>query len=147
MKAEGARCVVYGSILNAKAIANWIDLQGQNTTLLAAGEVDAKRLPFMKEREKSLANGNKIFALEDLLGAGAIAYFTKIKESEDCQAAKRLFESAKDRLLEELKETASHGYNETRGRLADTVYYSQLNLYDVIPRLHVVNGALEITAD
>ncbi|EQD64604.1 lipoprotein, partial [mine drainage metagenome] len=40
INAKEGKQVVYGCILNARAVAEWLDESNENTTLLAAGEID-----------------------------------------------------------------------------------------------------------
>ena len=148
INAHGEKPVVFGSILNAKAVAEWIDGLNQSTTLLAAGEVDVKeRQPFLNEKEKGLSKDNEIFALEDFIAAGAIAYFSRMNKSEYCIEAQNWFNGVKDRLLDEILDTASHRYNEARGKGKDTADCTKLNFYKVVPKLHFINNIPEITAD
>ncbi|MDE1855428.1 MAG: 2-phosphosulfolactate phosphatase [Candidatus Micrarchaeota archaeon] len=146
LNARKAKCVIYGSILNAKAIANWIDKIGENTTLIAAGEVGPERLQFITGNELVLSKRNKIFAMEDALAAGAIAHFVKMNKSKECIGVQELFENTKNKLLETLRDTASHRYLESRSRGDDTVLCSKLNLYKVVPKLFFVRGIPEIRA-
>jgi len=148
LNAKGARQAAYGSILNAKAAAEWLDSLRENATLVAAGEVDIEeRKPFLKEREKAKSNGNETFALEDFIAAGAIAYFSQMNKSEYCMEAQSLYAEMKDRLLEGIMDTASHRYNEAKGKGNDTALCSKLNQYNVVPKLHFVDNVPEITSD
>jgi 2-phosphosulfolactate phosphatase len=148
INAKGGKQVVYGCILNAKAVAEWLDKSNENATLLAAGEIDVEqRKQFLREKEMARSKENEIFALEDLLAAGAIAYFSKLNKSKNCMEAQDLFTRAKDNLLDEIIDTTSHRYNEARGKGKDTVDCTQLNLYNVVPKLHFIDGVPEITAD
>ena len=148
INAKGEKQVVYGCILNAKAVAGWIDKLNENVTLLAAGEVDVEeRQPFLQEKERALSKDNEIFALEDFIAAGSIAYFSQMNKSEYCIEAQNTFAKVKDRLLEEIMDTASHRYNEARGKGRDTTDCVQLNLYKVVPKLHFINNIPEITTD
>ncbi len=144
--AKDGKRVIYGSVLNAKAVAIWIDKIDEDTTLVVAGEVDPSRRLLMKEKEQTLAKGNEIFAMEDLLGAGAISYYSKMKKSDGCAKAEELFKNAKENLIHELKNTASHRYNESRGKGEDTTYYGKLNQFNVVPTLYFVKGIPEIRA-
>jgi 2-phosphosulfolactate phosphatase len=146
--AKGEKQVVYGSILNAKAVAEWVDNLNENTTLLAAGEVDVEgREQFLDKQEKIKTKENKIFAFEDFIAAGAIAYFSKMNKSEYCIEAQNLYVEVKDRLLDRIIDTTSHRYNEAKGKGKDTVLCAQLNFYKVVPKLHFINNVPEITAD
>ena len=145
--ANGEKQVVYGCLLNAKAVGEWLDTLNENATLLAAGEIDIEeRQNFLQEKERIFSKDNKIFALEDLIAAGAIAYFSKMGKSEECITAQNVFSQVKDRLLDELLDTTSHRYNEARGKGKDTADCAQLNKYDVVPKLHFINGVPEITS-
>ena len=63
--AKGGKQVVYGCLLNAKAVAEWLDALNENATLLAAGEVDVEeRQQFLREKERARSKNNEIFALE-----------------------------------------------------------------------------------
>lgn len=148
LNAKGEKQVVYGSILNAKAVAEWVDNLNENTTLLAAGEVDTEeREQFLDEQERIKTRDNKIFAFEDFIAAGAIAYFSKMNKSEYCTEAQSLYDEVKNILLDSIINTASHRYNEAKGKGNDTALCTQLNFYKVVPKLHFINNIPEITAD
>lgn len=148
INAKGGKQVAYGSVLNAKAVGEWIDQMGEDIVLVAAGEVyDSVRLGFMDQRELELSKKNKIFAVEDFLAAGAIAHFSKMNKSQECKWAMEEFERLEHRLVDELKNTASSRYNESRGMGQDTLDCAKLNFYNVVPKLHFVNGVPEIRAD
>ena len=144
--AKDAKNVTYGSILNARAIGTWIDTENIDTTLLAAGEVDVKeRRQFLNDDEKKLSKENDIFALEDFITAGAIAYYSDVKKSAECNRAIDLFKKHKDELLDFMMNTASHRYNKARGKGKDTLDCSKLNAYNVVPALHIIEGVPEIS--
>ncbi|MDE1856340.1 MAG: 2-phosphosulfolactate phosphatase [Candidatus Micrarchaeota archaeon] len=146
INAKGEKHVVYGSILNAKAVGLWLDQMNMDATLIAAGEVSLERRQLMQDREKELAKDNPIFAEEDLLAAGAIAYFSRMHKEARCKDAENLFIANKNRLLDELKSTASHRFLEERGKGEETVYYGKLNLYGTIPKLHFIGNSPEISS-
>lgn len=150
VNARYASRVIYGSLLNAKAVAASIDRYGVSTTLLAAGEKDiTAREPFVSSREKRLAKGNRIFALEDIMAAGAIAYYAKMSKSQECIRAVRLFKAVKGGLSQALRDTASHRYNTAlrKGTDHDTVDCSALNACNVVPYLLFNNRHLEIKSN
>lgn len=146
--AKEGKMVVYGSLLNAKAVGNWIDtLNNENTTLIAAGEINIEvRRGFLDHVESMQSKENEIFALEDFVAAGAISSYSHVSKSNDCINAEEAFYKAKDHLLDYIKETATHRYNASRGDGKDTEYCSKLNLYNIVPRLHFVKNVPEITS-
>ncbi len=154
LAAKNARHVIYGSILNAKAAAAWIDKTNESTTLVAAGEKDVgyggtpERHKYMDKEEAELTRVNNLWALEDLLGAGAIAYFSKMKKTKEVIEAQKTFEKSKDNLFETLVKTSSGKWLfDKHGSHDDLIYCNQLNLYKVVPRLHMIDGVPEIRAD
>ena len=143
INAKDGKRVVYGSILNAKAVGDWINKINGNTTLLAAGEIGGRdRHP--KGKELEMLRNNPIFCIEDFMAAGAIARSSNIKKTDECVAAENFFDSVKDKLIEVLKGTASHEYNAAKGNGGDTEYTAKLNQYNVVPILHFVDGIPEI---
>jgi phosphosulfolactate phosphohydrolase-like enzyme len=145
MNAKGEKQVIYGSILNAQAVANYIDKLKENVTLLAAGEIDYKqRQPYLQGKEWLMVEKNKIFAAEDFIAAGAISYFSRMNKTESCLIAENWFKEAKTHLINEITKTASHKINESRGKGNDTLESCYLNLFDVIPKLHFVGDIPEI---
>jgi phosphosulfolactate phosphohydrolase-like enzyme len=147
INSRNAKNTVFGSILNAKVVAEWIDSNRDNTTLVAAGEVDIEeRKQFLGEKEIRMAKGNNIFALEDFVAVGAISYYSQLTKSEVCMEAQNYFDKVKGDILRELIDTTSHRYNEARGNGGDTALCSKLNLYNVVPKLHFVDDSAEITS-
>ena len=144
LNAKSAKRVVYGSILNAKSVAEWIDGINEDTTLIAAGEVGEERFPFMADDEKALTKTNSIFDFEDFLAAGAISSFCKLEKAKECVEAEKFFLQSRNRIVEVLRDTSSHRYNASRGNGPDTDEVGKLNFYKVVPKLHEVDGVVEI---
>ncbi len=143
---DSAGCVVLGSILNAKATADYIGSQNHDTTLIAAGEINDDITKYRTDEEHIRSAENELFALEDYLGAGAIASFSKMKKTLACKEAELRFKDAEHDIHGALKETSGHNWLTENEPATDetTKFVSQLNLYNVVPKLFVVNGIPEI---
>ena len=145
INAKKARCVVYGSLLNAGSVGEWINKENENVTLVAAGEVDKEqRAPFVQNKEIDMSDGNDIFAIEDFIAAGAISSYSTLKKTDYCLKAESYFNKIKDKILDEILSSTSHRYNDARGRGKDTEFCSRLNVYDVVPKLYFFNNIPEI---
>ncbi len=146
INSKGAKEAIFGSLLNAKSIGEYIDSLSEKTTIIASGELGYEvRKSMFNDYEKEKVLSNPIFASEDFLAAGAIASFCEMSKSDEVKEAQEFFESNKKDLLGYLKSTASHKYNVTNGNDADTEYCSKLNVYNVVPKLRWVSGVPEIT--
>lgn len=132
--------VAFGSLLNAKAVAKWIDSLRGNSSLIAAGEIDIihRKLFFSEYEKKEIENGNRIFALEDFMASGAIAFYSKIEKTNECIKAQEYFKKSKNVLFKKITNTASHRYNELRGKGADTEFCATLNKFNVVPKLYFI---------
>ncbi|MCL5412744.1 MAG: 2-phosphosulfolactate phosphatase [Candidatus Marsarchaeota archaeon] len=141
-----AENVFVGSLLNAKAVARHVDGLRHSASLIAAGEIDRERLPMMGDYETDMAEGNRIFCMEDMLGAGAVARFSRMAKSSECVQAERLFRLFEAKLGAALEQSATGRFNESRGNGGDTQLCSELNRYDVVPSVRVADGVVEISA-
>jgi 2-phosphosulfolactate phosphatase len=142
--AKKSKNVVIGALLNAESIAKYIDGNKRSVTLLAAGEINKARLTLLDEYEKNLANGNMIFSLEDMLGAGAISHFSHLKKSRECIKAEKIFRATREILNQILLESASGKYDQIHDRVEDIFLSSRLNCYRIIPKLHATKSSPEI---
>ncbi len=144
VSATKARHVVFGSLLNAHAIGEHISGRDADVSLIAAGEIYDYRLPLLSDFEKDMAQGNKIFCIEDILGAGAISSFSTIEKSRECLKAERLFKMSQEMIGRILEDSASGKIDISRGRRADVVHCSKVNRYSVVPGLRLVGSVPEI---
>lgn len=144
MNAKNAKYVLFGSILNAKAVADYIDALGCSATLIAAGEKTADIDSLRSRHEKEQCEHNSIYAKEDLLAAGAISHFSAMQKSKACASAEEKFRRHAKRLHSALMATASHRWLAATKRGYDTKFSSKLNRYDAVPRLYLVRGVAEI---
>jgi phosphosulfolactate phosphohydrolase-like enzyme len=135
-----ARHVIFGSLLNARCAAEHIGGLNGDTSLIAAGEISESRTLLLGNHEKGLASGNRIFCIEDMLGAGAISYFSHSHKSNECIKAEGLFTRRKKSLRAALANSASGKYDKLHGNAPDTLLCSGLNIYDVVPELGRANG-------
>ena len=126
---EGVRGrAVAGCLRNASAVARWIG--SSPVAVIAAGE----RWP----------DGTIRFALEDLLGAGAIIERLSGSRSPEAESAAAAFRAHRDKLAEALAETASGVELIERGYRGDIDAAAALDADDVVPEL--VEGAFRMTA-
>lgn len=145
INAKKAKNVVYGSLLNASSVGEWINKENKSVTLVAAGEVDKEqRTPFVQDREIEMSDGNEIFAIEDFIAAGAISSYSTLKKTDYCLKAEDYFNRVKGNILNEMLSSASHRYNDSKGRGKDTEFCSKLNVYDIVPKLYFISDIPEI---
>ena len=144
---NGATCIRYahrvptlivGALLNAQSVAHALSHILRTTddaiTLLACGEryVDPD------------ADGPLRHALEDDLGAGAIASYLSCEKSPEVRACEGAFLHLRDDLLTALTHCPSGRELCDRGFAADVAHATQLNACDAVPTMcgdHLVNGA------
>lgn len=139
-----SKCVIFGSLLNAKAVAEYISGIKHDVSLIAGGEISEERRTLMPQFERDLAYGNELFSIEDLLGAGAISYFSKFRKTGECLKAERTFKVLQKMLKPTLRESGSGVYDQIHGNAGDLDYCTKLNYYKVVPMLHLVKGVPEI---
>jgi 2-phosphosulfolactate phosphatase len=114
-----------GCLRNAAAVAGAARASGRRITVIAAGE----RWP----------DGSLRFALEDLLGAGALIGHLVGTQSPEAMAAVALFSALESRLPEVLRSCASGRELIERGSADDLPIAAALNASDAAPVL--VGGA------
>lgn len=118
----GASAVFAGALVNARAVAAAVQGLASPTTVLACGE----RWP----------DGSLRFAIEDLLGAGAIiAALPNLPSSPEAKAARAAFLGAKKQLLARLLACGSGIELIDKGHEGDVHYAAQLSSLTVAPRL------------
>jgi 2-phosphosulfolactate phosphatase len=123
--AAGAPIVVVGALVNAKAAAIAVS-RGLPVTVIAAGE----RWPDHSMR----------FAVEDLIGAGAIIAHLSGPTSPEAQAALAAFERAEADLGAELATCGSGIELVERGFPDDVAIAARLDTYSCVPAL--ANGVI-----
>lgn len=110
---------------NAKAVANQASVIGDSIGVVAAGE---------RWSDNSIR-----FAIEDMLGAGAVIYCLNNELSIDAKAAKIVFESNADTIESVLLQSVSGQELIGRGYKGDVSIAAKVNVSDVAPRL--IKGA------
>ena len=113
--------VIAGCLRNASAVAAWVNRNTHSALVLSAGE----RWP----------DGSLRFALEDLLGAGAILSELSGILSPEAQAAAGAFTHARNALPRVLHECASGRELAERGFACDLELAATLNRSDTVPLL------------
>lgn len=124
--ATGSIPTICGGLRNAKAVAEYAMSMGKNISVIPAGE---------KWQEQFLSGGSIRFAIEDLIGAGAIISYLKGSSSPESKSALAVFESVKENLLEEIKKCSSGKELVERGFEEDVNLASELNVSDCVPVL------------
>ena len=118
LAAEGARLVLVGALVNARAVARTVREAGADLTLLCAG------------------TGGKI-AMEDLIGAGAVLSElqkqTSVEPASDvARMAVRIFMACRDNLFDALAD-AQGGRNLIQAGLAEDIEFAaRLHSMDVV---------------
>lgn len=82
------------------------------------------------------SKGTLRFAIEDLIGAGAIIYFLKGNLSPESKSALAVYESVKNNLKEELKNCSSGKELIERGFEEDVNLACELNISTSVPVLN-----------
>lgn len=113
-----------GYLRNAKAVAECAMSLGKNISVIPAGE---------KWQEQFESNGTIRFALEDLIGAGAIISYLKGSLSPESKSALAVFEKAKESLLEEIKNCSSGKELFEKGFEEDVKLSCEMNVSDCVP--------------
>lgn len=126
----GAKAIFAGALVNASAVAAAARALQSPITVIACGE--------------RWADGSLRFALEDLLGAGAIiAALPHLSSSPEAKAARAAFLGAKPKLLTRLLTCGSGIELRDKGLEADVRYAAQLNYLAVAP--HLTDGIFSNT--
>ena len=115
------RIVVAASIRNATAIASWLSRQDSAVSVIAAGE--------------RWNDGTWRFAIEDLLGAGAVIAQLAGTRSPEADGAAAAFNSAQHDLFAALRDCSSGCELVKRGFEADVSLAAELNIEQSVPVL------------
>jgi 2-phosphosulfolactate phosphatase len=116
-----APVVLAGCLRNASAVARHAGYGGRDVCVVAAGE----RWP----------DGATRFALEDLVGAGAVIHALPGTRSPEAGAAEAAFLACRDRLADVLADSASGRELRERGFAADVALAAELDVSTCVPRL------------
>jgi 2-phosphosulfolactate phosphatase len=120
----GSIPTICGGLRNAKAVAEYAMSMGKNISVIPAGE---------KWQEQFLSGGSIRFAIEGLIGAGAIISYLKGSLSPESKSALAVFESVKENLLEEIKNCCSGKELIERGFEEDVNLACEINVSDCVP--------------
>jgi len=143
---NGARCaelikgkdIAYiGCLLNAKAVGKQVTKiskkTNRNVTIIAAGEKRGIELGERIEYFKDKKGFQKVFAVEDYLGAGAIISYINLPKTPEAEVCELAFNSSKNKLEKLLLESFSGKYLVQTKRKGDVEWSTQLNYYNVVP--------------
>lgn len=125
--ATGSVQTICGGLRNAKAVAEYAMSVGKNISVIPAGE---KWQETFNEQYES--KGSLRFALEDLVGAGAIISFLKGSLSPESKSALAVFESVKNNLKEEIKKCSSGKELIEKGFAEDVNLACEINVSDCV---------------
>lgn len=123
--------VICGSLRNAKAVAEYAMQNYKNISLIPAGE--------------KWEDGSIRFALEDMIGAGALISYLNASLSPESKAVLDVFESVKNTLVHELKISSSGKELIERGFEKDIEIAAELNVSECVPVLidsRYINGEI-----
>lgn len=124
-KAEGAAAIYAGALVNATAVAHAARAEGRPITVLACGE----------RWGEPGEDGPLRFALEDLLGAGAvIAALAGLPSTPEAKAARAAFLGARTQLQARLLACESGVELVEKGRKEDVLFAAQHDALGVAPR-------------
>lgn len=122
LAAERGATVVAGCLRNASAVGRFAAAHGGTTAVIAAGEM--------------WPDGGLRFAVEDLIGAGAVlAHFDPSTMSPEARAAVYVFQAAYGELLAMLKSSASGRELIGAGFGVDVAIASEVDATDLVPLL------------
>lgn len=117
--ARVARAVAVASLRNATAVARWAMQQQAPVAVIPAGE--------------QWPDGSPRFAIEDLLGAGAVIAAMSGNKSSEAKAAQAMFEQSD--VAEAIRSAASARELIERGFAADVDVAAQVDVSTVVPVL------------
>jgi len=124
-KAEGAAAVYVGALVNATAVAQAARAEGRHITVLACGE----------RWGEPGEDGPLRFALEDLLGAGAvIAALVGLPSTPEAKAARAAFLGARTQLKDRLLACESGIELVEKSRKDDVLFAAQHDSLGVAPK-------------
>lgn len=141
---NGARCSemvkdnigAVGSFLNAKAVGKWATKTAKekkcDVTLIAAGEqrvIESGGAVYVEETP------NKVFAIEDYLGCGAIISYIDLDKSSEAEVCELAFKASKHKLRDLLMNSISGKYLIQKNLAQDVEDVAKLNYYDVVPKI------------
>jgi 2-phosphosulfolactate phosphatase len=118
-------CIVAGSIRNAAAVGDWLSREGESVSIIAAGE--------------RWEDGTSRFAVEDLLGAGAIIAHLGGQLSPEAASAAAAFDAVRHDLAAVLQRCSSGRELVERGFAGDVALAAELNVEGGVPIL--IDGA------
>lgn len=124
--ATGSITTICGGLRNAKAVAENAMSAGKKISVIPAGE---------KWQEQYESKDSLRFAIEDLIGAGAIISFLKGSLSPESKSALAVYESAKENLLQEIKNCSSGKELIERGFDEDVNLACEINVSNCVPVL------------
>jgi len=112
---------ICGCLRNAKAVADYAMKKGNQISVIPAGE--------------KWENGTIRFAIEDLIGAGAIISYLKGNKSPEAITASAVFSNFSNNLLSEINKCSSGKELIERAFEQDVVLACELNISNNIPVL------------
>jgi 2-phosphosulfolactate phosphatase len=118
---ETGAIVVAGCLRNATAVGNWLQSTGKTISVVAAGE----RWP----------DGTTRYAIEDLIGAGAILRCLRRNLSPEARLAIAAFEKAEPDLPASINQASSGRELLERGFAADVDLAAALDVSEALPIL------------
>jgi 2-phosphosulfolactate phosphatase len=112
---------VAASLRNAAAVADWLSRQHSPVSVIAAGE--------------RWNDGTWRFAVEDLIGAGALIARLSGRCSPEAESARAAFEHARPELLPALRNCSSGRELVERGFDADVALAAELDVDRAVPTI------------
>ena len=119
--AAGNIITLCASLRNCKAVADYAMNNGKKISVIPAGE--------------KWEDGSIRFAIEDLIGAGAVISFLHADMSDETEIALSTFKNCENKLLEVISESLSGKELIERGFENDIVLASELNVSNSVPVL------------
>ena len=113
--------VIAGCLRNAKAAADFAMKNFQRISVIPAGE--------------KWEDGSIRFAIEDLIGAGAIISYLQGNFSPESKIALSVYESAKNNLVDEIKNCISGRELIEKGFTEDVELACEINVSNCVPLL------------
>lgn len=115
----GNTLTLAGCLRNCEAVARFAQKHGDKIAVIPAGE--------------KWEDGSLRFALEDLIGAGAILSYLSGSLSPEAEAAVTVFNTKKNDLLSTLKKCSSGKELIARGFNSDVELAAEINVSDCVP--------------
>lgn len=124
-----------GCFLNALAVGQLISAvaraQSKDVTMIAAGEqravVTGERITYQPQEAE------RVFAIEDYLGAGAILGHVDLTKSAEAYVCEQAYQSVAGQLLKLVRDSFSGRYLEQHDLLDDVHHAVKVNTYSVVP--------------